>query len=117
VSVAAEGACKRFRFERLAKCLARRFPWGWHLYNKEDHVIKGAEMTTKPIVTPRFGGTGSAATPTNGQMLIGNGTGYTLGTLTAGTGITVTNGAGSITIAATAGAGGNIDPVIASMIF
>jgi len=46
------------------------------------------------------GGTGLATAPTNGQLLIGNGTGYTLGTITAGTGITVTNAAGSITIAA-----------------
>jgi hypothetical protein len=47
------------------------------------------------------GGTGLTATPTNGQLLIGNGTGYTLSTLTAGTGITVTNGSGSISLAAT----------------
>ena len=46
------------------------------------------------------GGTGLATTPTNGQLLIGNGTNYTLATLTAGTGISVTNGAGSISIAA-----------------
>ncbi|MCC7437131.1 MAG: hypothetical protein IT211_01405 [Armatimonadetes bacterium] len=46
------------------------------------------------------GGTGLSTAPTNGQLLIGNGTGYTLGTITAGTGVTVTNGAGSITIAA-----------------
>ena len=48
------------------------------------------------------GGTGQS-TYTNGQLLIGNTTGNTLdkATLTAGTGITVTNGAGSITIAAT----------------
>jgi hypothetical protein len=44
------------------------------------------------------GGTGLTSTPTNGQLLIGNGTGYTLATLTAGSGITVTNAAGSITI-------------------
>jgi hypothetical protein len=45
------------------------------------------------------GGTGQT-TYTNGQLLIGNTTGNTLNkaTLTAGTGITVTNGAGSITI-------------------
>jgi hypothetical protein len=51
------------------------------------------------------GGTGQT-TYTNGQLLIGNTTGNTLtkSTLTAGTGITVTNGSGSITIAAT-GAG------------
>jgi len=47
------------------------------------------------------GGTGQT-TYTNGQLLIGNTTGNTLtkATLTAGTGITITNGTGSITIAA-----------------
>ena len=44
------------------------------------------------------GGTGLTATPTNGQLLIGNGAGYTLAGLTAGTGISVTNGSGSITL-------------------
>jgi len=47
------------------------------------------------------GGTGVTGTPTNGQLLIGNGTGYSLGTLTASTGISVTDGSGSITIANT----------------
>ena len=37
--------------------------------------------------------------PTNGQIPIGNGTDYTAATITAGAGITVTNGAGSITVA------------------
>jgi hypothetical protein len=48
------------------------------------------------------GGTGQTSY-TNGQLLIGNTTGNTLAkaTLTAGTGISVTNGAGSITIANT----------------
>ena len=48
------------------------------------------------------GGTGQT-TYTNGQLLIGNTTGGTLAkaTLTASTGISITNGAGSITIAAT----------------
>jgi hypothetical protein len=47
------------------------------------------------------GGTGQTSY-TNGQLLIGNTTGNTLtkATLTAGTGINITNGAGSITIAA-----------------
>lgn len=45
------------------------------------------------------GGTGLATTPTNGQVLIGNGTNYSLSTLTGGTGITITNGAGTISIA------------------
>jgi hypothetical protein len=43
---------------------------------------------------------GITATPTNGQIPIGNGTGYTTANITAGSGITVTNGSGSISIAA-----------------
>jgi len=48
-----------------------------------------------------YGGTGLTAAPSNGQLAIGNGTGYTLATLTAGSNITITEGSGSITIAAT----------------
>ena len=50
------------------------------------------------------GGTNVATIPTNGQLLIGNGTGYTLASLTAGSNITITPGAGTITIASTASA-------------
>ena len=52
------------------------------------------------------GGTGQTSY-TNGQLLIGNTTGNTLtkSTLTAGSGISITNGAGSITIATTGGSG------------
>lgn len=49
------------------------------------------------------GGTGLSSTPVNGALDIGNGTGFTRTTLTAGSGISVTNGSGSITIAATGG--------------
>jgi hypothetical protein len=47
------------------------------------------------------GGTGLSTIPTSGQLLIGNSTtsAYSLSTLTAGTGITITNGAGTITLA------------------
>lgn len=45
------------------------------------------------------GGTGITTTPANGRLLIGNGSGYTSATLTAGAGISVTNGAGTISIA------------------
>lgn len=47
------------------------------------------------------GGTGITTTPTNGQIPIGNGTNYTAAALTAGTGISITNGSGSISIAST----------------
>lgn len=50
-------------------------------------------------------GTGN---PTNGQMLIGNGTDFTTAALTAGTGIAVTNGAGSATVATNLSAGTGI---------
>jgi len=49
------------------------------------------------------GGTGLATTPANGALDIGNGTGFTRTTLTAGSGVSITNGAGSISIAATGG--------------
>lgn len=60
------------------------------------------------------GGTGQT-TYTDGQLLIGNSTGNTLtkATLTAGTGITVTNAGGSITIAA-ASTGGAQDYIVQS---
>jgi len=53
------------------------------------------------------GGTGQTSY-TDGQLLIGNSTGNTLSkaTLTAGSNITITNGAGTITIASTGGGGG-----------
>jgi hypothetical protein len=54
------------------------------------------------------GGTGITSTPTNGQLLIGNGTGYTASTLTAGTNITITNSSGGITIASSGGGGGTL---------
>jgi hypothetical protein len=50
------------------------------------------------------GGTNLSTVPTNGQLLIGNGTGYTVASLTAGSNITITPGAGTISIAATGAA-------------
>ena len=53
------------------------------------------------IVAPLYGGTGlDGSSATNGQLLIGNGTGYSLAALTQGEAITVTNASGGITIAA-----------------
>ena len=58
-----------------------------------------------------YGGTGQT-TYTDGQLLIGNTTGNTLSkaTLTAGSGVTITNGSGTIEIAAT-GSGGTVTSV------
>lgn len=69
-----------------------------------------SEVTgTLPVAN---GGTGQTSY-TDGQLLIGNSSGNTLtkSTLTAGSNITITNGNGSISIAAT-GAGGCVQPVL-----
>ena len=60
-----------------------------------------------------YGGTGVTGTPTNGQLLIGNGSGYTLNTLSAGTNVSISNTAGGITISATPAAGGTVTSVAA----
>ena len=67
-------------------------------------TFTGTQTFSSPIAVGS-GGTGLSATPTNGQIDIGNGTGFTRTTLTAGSGISITNGAGSISIAATGGGG------------
>ncbi len=63
-------------------------------------------LTSSGAVPLDQGGTGLTSTPTNGQLLIGNGSGFTLATLSAGSNINITNGAGTITIDATGGGGG-----------
>jgi len=56
-------------------------------------------VSADAILGISYGGTGLAGTPTNGQLLIGNGAGYTLAALTGTPNqINVTNGAGSITL-------------------
>jgi len=83
-------------------------------------TTSGGPVTTSGTITlagtlaVANGGTGQTSY-TNGQLLIGNSTGNTLtkATLTAGSGITITNGNGSITIASTAG-GGTVTSVAAS---
>ena len=42
--------------------------------------------------------------PTNGQLLIGNGTNFVPATLTGGANVTITNGPGSVSISASLGA-------------
>jgi hypothetical protein len=76
-------------------------------------TFSGGPVTNSGVITMAgtlgisSGGTGLGATPTNGQLLIGNGTGFTLATLTQGANVTITAGTGSITIAATGGGGGS----------
>lgn len=67
----------------------------WFMWFNNLYAITGTGTGVTPVIN---GGTGLGIIPTNGQLLIGNGTGYALHTLTASTGITVTNGAGTITV-------------------
>lgn len=53
-------------------------------------------------LAPARGGLGVATIPGNGQIPIGNGTDYTVTTITAGPGVSIVNAAGSITISGTA---------------
>ncbi len=68
----------------------------------------GSGMLSWAVVSPQYGGTGiNAQAAANGKLLIGNGAGFSLSALTAGTNITIDNTvAGQITINATAGGGG-----------
>jgi hypothetical protein len=58
-------------------------------------------ITVSLGIAPTSGGTGTTAIPTNGQLLIGNGSNYNLNTLSNGSGIGITNGAGTISVANT----------------
>lgn len=61
----------------------------------------GTASNVTGTVAVANGGTGLTTAPANGALDIGNGTGFTRTTLTAGSGISVTNASGSITIANT----------------
>jgi hypothetical protein len=73
----------------------------------------GTAANVAGIVSVVNGGTGLTTTPTNGQIDIGNGTGFTRSTLTAGSGISITNAAGTITIASS-GSGSGIPYTVAT---
>jgi hypothetical protein len=79
--------------ERTGAVSREWYRWFYSLYN-----IVGGGLGIVPVAS---GGTGLSTIPTNGQLLIGNGTGYTLNTLGVGAGISVTNGIGTITLANT----------------
>jgi len=80
-------------------------------------AINGNQITSGSVGVA-YGGTGQTSY-TNGQLLIGNTTGNTLtkSTLTAGSGISITNGAGSITIAATGGGVTAGQSIVYAMVF
>jgi hypothetical protein len=74
----------------------------WFRFFNNIYTIVGADLG---IIQIPNGGTGLSSYPSNGQLLIGDTANkrYVLNTLTAGSGVTITNGAGSITITGTGG--------------
>ena len=67
------------------------------------NTLTGTTLNLTNALGVAYGGTGLTSTPSNGQLDIGNGTGFTRSTLTAGSNVTITNGSGTITIAASGG--------------
>jgi len=88
---------------------------GPHTLALEDGNITGTAGGLSSTLAVTSGGTGQTSY-TDGQLLIGNTTGNTLAkaTLTAGSGISITNGHGTITIASTS-SGGTVTSVAASV--
>jgi hypothetical protein len=72
-------------------------PAGLYYHGTSGWVYIFNNSSTLPVEN---GGTGLTSTPANGQIDIGNGTGFTRTTLTAGSSITITNSSGTITISA-----------------
>lgn len=65
----------------------------------ENLINLNADNVSSGTLAVARGGTGlDGSAAANGSLLIGNGSGYSLGTLATGTGIEVVNGAGTITI-------------------
>lgn len=71
-------------------------------------ITSSGTLTLGGTLAAGSGGTGTSSTPSNGQLLIGTGSGYNVANLTAGTGIVITNAFGAITIAASGGGGTTI---------
>jgi hypothetical protein len=63
-------------------------------------------VSGNPITSSGTLAVGLSQSPTSGQLLIGNGGGFTYATLTAGANVTITNGVGTISIASSGGSSG-----------
>ena len=68
-------------------------------------ITNAGTLTLGGTLLPAHGGTGTTSIPSDGQLLVGSSGTYTPAALTAGTGITIVSGPGSITISSYASAG------------
>jgi hypothetical protein len=70
-------------------------------FNPSTGAFTATSLTPTNALGIAYGGTGLTSTPANGALDIGNGTGFTRTTLTAGTGISIGNASGAITVSNT----------------
>jgi len=98
VLASSAGAPTKTSFSAGTKDVFVTYPAERSVYSDGTNIVPD----TSAVLLPSSGGTGQTSY-TDGQLLIGNTTGNTLtkATLTASTGVSVTNGAGSITLANT----------------
>ena len=78
--------------------LTQRPSLPWLLWLQNPSVVSVSSSIGLSVTS---GGTGLNTAPTNGQLLIGNNGIYALNTLTPSSGISITNGAGTISVANT----------------
>jgi hypothetical protein len=71
---------------------------GTDIVSAQNYLTSVTLGSALPVTS---GGLGVTTVAANGQIPIGNGSGYTVANITAGSGISVTNASGSITIAST----------------
>jgi len=69
------------------------------------NIVSGSWLAS--AINVNYGGTGQTATPSNGELLIGTGTGFQLAQLTAGANVSIANNSGNITISASSTANSN----------
>lgn len=97
---------------------ARTFTSGSNInITNGDGVSGNPTIALSGTIPISNGGTGVTTVPSIGALLIGTGTGYSVAQLIAGTGISVTNGSGTITIVNTNAANQNIDGGNASSVY
>jgi hypothetical protein len=95
------GTTARIDFSSGTQDVFVTYPSGRSVY-ADGTTLTATNSSVLPVAS---GGTGLTSTPANGALDIGNGTGFTRTTLTAGSGISITNGSGSISIASSGGGG------------